>query len=217
MTVRSFIWDWILGRVVPVPLFAAVAFVQALVATEAQPMAGETLRGTLDFVHAALSLFFYALLTVAYVTRSARRAGRRGPLVVSVAVTATVAGALFVVLPRRPHPLLDTVGSLAIVVGLAYALWALVHLRRAFSILPEARSLVTTGPYALSRHPLYLGETLAMFGVVLPLADARLVLFVPFVLLQWVRLRWEEAVLRAELPEYGDYASRVPRYLPWLW
>ena len=82
--------------------------------------------------------------------------------------------------------------------------------------MPEARSLVTTGPYALSRHPLYLAETIAMLGVVLPLADARLLLVLPFVFGQWLRVGWEEGVLAAEFPEYAAYASRVPRYFPWF-
>ena len=49
-------------------------------------------------------------------------------------------------------------------IGLAYSVWGLAYLRRSFSIVPEARRLVTGGPYALSRHPVYLGEIIGAMG-----------------------------------------------------
>ena len=49
--------------------------------------------------------------------------------------------------------------------GLAYSVWGLAYLRRSFSIIPEARRLVTGGPYRLSRHPVYLGEIATAIGV----------------------------------------------------
>jgi protein-S-isoprenylcysteine O-methyltransferase Ste14 len=99
--------------------------------------------------------------------------------------------------------------------GLAYSIWALAHLNRSFSILPESRRLVRDGPYALSRHPLYLGEAVASVGVLLPVAGpAALALWALFLAAQLQRIRWEEAVLRERFPAYEAYARRVPRYLP---
>ena len=216
VTFRSLFWDWLLGRIAPVLLFAGAALVQALAATVAQPEAGESLRGTLHFAQACGSLFFFVLLTLAYVTRLPRRTGRREPLVVLVVLLTTFGSVAGAALPRRPNVALDVAGLALVALGTGYSLWAMTHLRRAFSILPEARSLVTTGPYALSRHPLYLAETIAMLGVVLPLADARLFLVLPFVFGQWLRLGWEEGVLASEFPQYAEYASRVPRYFPWF-
>ena len=45
------------------------------------------------------------------------------------------------------------------------ALIILTRLGRSFSINAEARRLVTEGPYAVIRHPLYLAEQIALIGV----------------------------------------------------
>src|SRR5207302_3384193 len=52
--------------------------------------------------------------------------------------------------------------------GMIWALYSLTYLRNRFSIVPEARGLVTTGPYQFVRHPIYLGEIIAGFGLVTP-------------------------------------------------
>ena len=54
---------------------------------------------------------------------------------------------------------------LLVIAGTLLAICALVVLGRSISILPEARRLVTWGPDALIRHPLYLGEIVALAGV----------------------------------------------------
>ena len=78
--------------------------------------------------------------------------------------------------------------------------------------------LVTTGPYALTRNPMYLGHLLSLAGLALatgsPVAVAGL-------LWQWRRLGGrvlidEERLLRIFGDEYRDYMSRVPRWVPRL-
>lgn len=44
------------------------------------------------------------------------------------------------------------------ILGTALTLWALWHLRGSFSILVEARERVSTGPYRIFHHPMYVGE-----------------------------------------------------------
>jgi protein-S-isoprenylcysteine O-methyltransferase Ste14 len=94
--------------------------------------------------------------------------------------------------------------------------WGLAYLRRSFSIIPEARRLVTGGPYKLSRHPVYLGEIVTAIGVNLATAgwlSALAVLY--FVVCEVLRIRWEERVLERAFPqEYPEYARSVPRYFP---
>ena len=53
------------------------------------------------------------------------------------------------------------------VVGLAWSLWSLRTLGASFSIAPQARKVGTAGPSRWVRHPLYLGELLSLFGVIL--------------------------------------------------
>ena len=89
----------------------------------------------------------------------------------------------------------------------AYAIW---HLRYAFSIEPAARRLVTTGPYAFARHPLYTGYCVQYVGmlIVMPSLAFALALLV-WTLLMVDRMYLEESVLRAAFPDYADYKRRV--------
>src|SRR6516164_6929856 len=57
--------------------------------------------------------------------------------------------------------------TLLIVSGTAFALYSALKLGRSISMMSEARRLVTCGPYALVRHPLYLGEGIALAGLTL--------------------------------------------------
>ena len=96
--------------------------------------------------------------------------------------------------------------SIFLVGGMAFAAWSLLTLGRCFSIMPEVRGLVRRGPYRLVRHPVYLGEILATFGVLLPILSPRNVaIFVAFCALQLWRTRYEEEALTAAYPEYADY------------
>ena len=82
--------------------------------------------------------------------------------------------------------------------------------------LYEGHRLVTTGPYALTRHPMYLGIVIFHYGAALGL-DSFLLMIVsvvyvlPFTI---ARIGAEERVLREGLPGYAAYAARVPSLLP---
>jgi protein-S-isoprenylcysteine O-methyltransferase Ste14 len=97
-----------------------------------------------------------------------------------------------------------------------YTVWGLAYLRRSFSIIPEARRLVTGGPYRLSRHPVYLGEIATAIGVNLATAGWLSILAIAyFIACELMRMRWEERILALTFPhEYPEYARSVPRYLP---
>lgn len=102
--------------------------------------------------------------------------------------------------------------------GMLSAFIVLRWLGKAFSIMAEARRLITHGPYALVRHPLYVCEEIAVIGifaqVVSPVA---LVILVAHAVFQIRRMLNEERVLRAAFPEYESYARRTPRLIPMGW
>ncbi len=88
------------------------------------------------------------------------------------------------------------------------------HLRRAFSITVEARVLVTSGPYRLVRHPIYLGEMLAAAGVAaIRFRVASLLVLLLFVAVQLLRARAEEEKLARTFPPYRTFAARSR----WFW
>jgi len=83
----------------------------------------------------------------------------------------------------------------------------------------EDQKVISTGPYALVRHPMYGGVLVMMTGVPLALGSwgglAVLVLTVPA--LVW-RILDEEKLLKKELPGYTDYMQKVrSRLVPYLW
>jgi protein-S-isoprenylcysteine O-methyltransferase Ste14 len=126
----------------------------------------------------------------------------------------------FAFLPQRTDlPLAVHLLSAALIVcGYALAAIILLRLGRSFSIMAEARRLVTGGPYALVRHPLYLAEQIAILGAFLQYSSLPAALLVIVQLLfQIQRMRNEEAVLARSFPDYRDYARRTARLIPGLW
>jgi len=99
--------------------------------------------------------------------------------------------------------------------GLAIAVWPLWQLRHAFSIVPAARVLVTSGPYAIVRHPIYCMYLLTYGALLLvrptPMFAAAYAAWTGLLIL---RIRMEERVLLQAFPEYADYRRRVGALLP---
>ncbi|HEY2597119.1 MAG TPA: isoprenylcysteine carboxylmethyltransferase family protein [Candidatus Dormibacteraeota bacterium] len=164
-----------------------------------------------------LALAYFTMLVVLYSTRLPARGTDHRFAVVVIAFTGTFSAIAASFLPGGGrHDWLVIPADILATIGLAYAVWGLAYLRRSFSIVPEARRLVMGGPYALSRHPVYLGEIITAIGVNLATAgwpSALGVLY--FVVCELLRMRWEEGVLARAFPqEYPAYAQRVPRYAP---
>ena len=163
---------------------------------------------------AGVALILLAL-TFLLVRRPAKGKAK-GVLPRIAAVGGTYLGMAVVWLPPHPMGLMLSFLSLTLILcGVAFAIFALLHLGRSFSLMAEARRLVTDGPYSSIRHPLYLGEAISMLGLTLqylsPLALGILLLQFAFQL--W-RMKNEENVLASLFPEYESYRTRTARLLP---
>ena len=107
---------------------------------------------------------------------------------------------------------------LAVAAGLTanvLAVLTLSFLGRSFSVMPEARRLVTSGPYSIVRHPLYLFEILGVVGILLQVRSLPGVCLLALVVaLQMARAHWEEQVLDRAIPEFAAYRRNVPFLIP---
>jgi protein-S-isoprenylcysteine O-methyltransferase Ste14 len=107
------------------------------------------------------------------------------------------------------------VGDAIAVAACVWLLASVLALGRCFGVLPEARGLVTRGPYRLVRHPVYLGEIVALAGLTIAApTPAQLAVLAVFVTAQAMRMGMEEQALHDAFPEYASYAARTPRVLP---
>ena len=106
-------------------------------------------------------------------------------------------------------------GTVLGAIGLTFAIISLGSLGRSFGVFPEARSLVTHGPYRWVRHPLYLAEIVSALGwLLVNLSVFSTANFIVFVGLQYWRTTFEERALSQEFPMYAEYRKRTWRILP---
>jgi protein-S-isoprenylcysteine O-methyltransferase Ste14 len=115
----------------------------------------------------------------------------------------------------EPRPSEQIFGLTLILIGFLLSAYVLSWLGRSFSIVPEARKLVTRGPYAVVRHPLYVTEEIAAVGIiVLSFSWQALIIGLVHWMLQLRRMQNEEKVLRSAFTDYDAYAARTPRVIP---
>jgi len=126
--------------------------------------------------------------------------------------------AMIVLQPRAVDPTRVVVGAVCIVAGEVLRLWAVRHIgvvsrTRTMSVGP----LITSGPYALTRNPLYVANFLLWTGFALASSlDWMLPLsWAVFALQHATVVRWEEQLLASRYPStYPGYARVVPRWWP---
>jgi protein-S-isoprenylcysteine O-methyltransferase Ste14 len=112
-------------------------------------------------------------------------------------------------------------GAAVTVAGLLFAVWARVYLGGNWSsevTIKQDHELITTGPYALVRHPIYTGMLAGLLGTAIALAQVRgfIACGLIFVVL-WLKLRMEEQWMRSQFGEtYATYAHHTAALVPYL-
>jgi len=166
------------------------------------------------------SVFLFALvLIVLLIVRRTPVAAAPGLAPRVIAFLGCYVGIALLTLPVRGagSPWLGVSAGL-IFAGTTFALYSLLWLGRSISIMPESRKLVTSGPYSMVRHPLYLGEQMALVGVaVLVTSPWAIGLLTMQVCCQLYRMSYEEEVLSKAFPEYVAYMLETDRLIPWLY
>ena len=170
-------------------------------------------------VHNAMQLSTIAFLmlmatAVMLRTRPSAKASGLEPRISALVGTFLIYG--ITAFPRQELSLsLEIVSTLLTMIGNIGAIVALSQLGRSFSIMAEARQLVTTGPYRFVRHPLYLAEEIAIVGIFLQFASGWTALILAAqIAFQLRRMHNEEAVLTAKFTEYAAYGQTTARLIP---
>lgn len=115
---------------------------------------------------------------------------------------------------------LNILGLLLAAAGVGLAVWARFYLGSNWGMpmsLRQGHELVTTGPYALLRHPIYTGILLAAIGSSL-INLWWLVLFFTSAIYFTYSTRVEDKDMAEHFPEtYGAYHARTYRLIPFVW
>ncbi len=116
-------------------------------------------------------------------------------------------------------PAVNWVSALLTIIGVAFAIWARYKLGRNWgSHTKEDPVLVTDGPYAYVRHPIYAGAMLALFGSALTGSMAAVVLFVISIVFCLRRIYKEERVMLNLFPgQYPAYQAHTKKLIPLVW
>ena len=118
-----------------------------------------------------------------------------------------------------PQPFALTLGVVLTVAGIGLNAWAMPKFRQAqTSVIPykPTTAIIATGPYSVTRNPIYLGMTLLYIGITLIVNTIWPLVLLPFVLAVMQRgvIEREERYLERKFgDEYLSYKSRVRRWI----
>ena len=121
-----------------------------------------------------------------------------------------------------PHlEALAWIGAGLCIAGLIFCVCARFTLGRNWSgvvTLKGGHQLITSGPYALVRHPIYTGLLTMFVATVIVLGHVAGIIAMPFVIVSfWIKLRYEEKLMLKKFPvEYAAYQQRVKRIIPFI-
>ena len=161
---------------------------------------------------------FYMLVALLIMTRSPAKAQADGLLPKIAALVGSYLPWTITFFGKTDQALPNLASTACVLMGTIMMLVAVRHLGRSFSVVPQARSVVQTGPYRRIKHPLYFAEEIVVLGVVLQyLTPVTVIVLVLHVGVQVCRIRYEEDLLRRNCPEYSSYEASRWRLVPYVW
>ena len=112
-------------------------------------------------------------------------------------------------------------GATVTISGLPFAIRAREQLGSNWSrsvTIKQGHELITAGPYAVVRHPIYTGVLTGLLGTAIALSQVRgFIVLVLFFLAFWIKLRLEEQWMRSQFGEtYAAYAQHTAALVPHL-
>ena len=112
-------------------------------------------------------------------------------------------------------------GAAVTITGLLFAVWAREHLGSNWSrsvTIKQDHELISTGPYAVVRHPIYTGILTGFLGMAIAISEVRgFIALALFFLALWIKLRMEEQWMRSQFGEtYATYARQTAALVPYL-
>ncbi len=205
------------GRLIILPIFSLFMVINIVSLVE-QVKAADSVSSIkiASLINNLLVAFFYALLVILYLIRTSAKSTTDSLTVKTVAVISTfLPFAIPFAGKQSNEPGIILFASLVTMFGMVISLYSLGMLGRSFSIIPQARTIVKSGPYKHVRHPVYLGEMIAVSGIVLArFSFSALAIFSLYMAAMVYRAMHEEKLLMSISPEYESSFVKKARFIP---
>ncbi len=207
-----------MGRLIILPIFVFLMTINILVVCQqVRALLPVTTMKAAGLIHHLLMVCFYSLIIFLYFLRSRAKSTSRSHVTNFIAIVATFIPFTLPFLgePALNNPEILHVANSIIIIGIVLSIYALGSLGKSFSIIPQARRLIKTGPYRVVRHPLYVSELIGVFGLAFAgLTILKMAIFLLLIVLQVYRALQEEKLLADVFPEYKEYSSKTSRFIP---